>query len=143
MSDVVRETSRMLEGMDPVLVEGEFIFCTTDNAEIAARGATMALGLFRETEGIALILARADAVSLGFDCNNPMRRIVLSVYSALDGVGLTAAVSSALGRNGIPCNLVAAYHHDHVFVPTGMADQAMAVLRAVQQEAVLRLPSKH
>jgi hypothetical protein len=46
-----------------------------------------------------------------------MACLTLRVHSALDGVGLTAAVASALAEIGIPCNMVAAFHHDHAFVP--------------------------
>ena len=56
--------------------------------------------------------------------------------SALDGVGLTAAVSGALAAEAIPCNVVAAFHHDHIFVPSGMAERALAVLKALQGGAV-------
>ena len=66
---------------------------------------------------------------------SPMRCITLNVFSSLEGVGLTAAVSSALGDNGIPCNMVAAFHHDHVFVPSEMCDQAMEVLILLQNQA--------
>jgi hypothetical protein len=31
--------------------------------------------------------------------------------------------------------MVAAYHHDHVFVPAAMAERAIAVLRELQQRA--------
>jgi hypothetical protein len=63
-----------------------------------------------------------------------MSRIVLEVHSALDGTGLTAAVSRALEWAGIACNMVAAYHHDHVFVPQGDADRALGVLKRLQSE---------
>ena len=64
----------------------------------------------------------------------PMRRITLSVHSALDGVGLTAAVAGALAEAGIACNMVAAFHHDHAFVPADDAEPALAVLRALAQD---------
>jgi hypothetical protein len=60
-----------------------------------------------------------------------MRRITLRVHSALDGVGLTAAFSSELAAAGISCNVVAGYHHDHIFVPDADADRAMAALHAL------------
>jgi hypothetical protein len=45
---------------------------------------------------------------------------------------LTAAVSGELARQNIPCNMVAAYHHDHVFVPSAMAERALQALSAMQ-----------
>jgi hypothetical protein len=130
--DVEGETNAMLAGMMPALTEEEFVFCTTGDAQIIARLGASALGWFREEEGITLILTRGAAKSCGFDDVMPMRRIVLQVFSALDGVGLTAAVATALANEGIPCNMIAGYHHDHVFVPSAMADRAVAVLRDLQ-----------
>lgn len=125
----------MLAGLTPVLTQGEFVFCTTTDAGIIARGMPMALGTFRETEGMTLVLARADAKRLGFDDALPMRRIVLEVFSSLDGVGLTAAVASALAARGIACNMIAACHHDHVFVPAGQAEEALFVLKELEGRA--------
>jgi uncharacterized protein len=134
MSAVAGEMVAMLAGMNPVLVGGEFIFCTTDNAGLAARAMANALGFLRGKEGISLILERSDAAALGFCSTMPIRRIVLEAYLALDGVCPTATVSSALSSHAIPCNLVAAYHHDNIFVATGMAGAALGILRAVQAE---------
>ena len=69
------------------------------------------------------------------NADHPMRCITLNVYSSLEGVGLTAAVSTALGDNSIPCNMVAGFHHDHVFVPSEMCDRAMEVLTSLQKQA--------
>ncbi len=135
MPDVIRDTHAMLAGMKPVLTPGEFVFCTTRDAELIARIGASALGWFREDEGTALVLTRNDAKSLGFDDGMPMRRIVLEVFSALDGIGLTASVAVALAAQGIACNMIAGYHHDHVFVPSAMAERAVAVLRELQTRA--------
>jgi len=130
--DVIRETNAMLAGIRPVLMPKEFVFCTTGDAEIIARIGASAFSWIHEEEGITLILTRSAAKSFGFDDGMPMRRIVLQVFSALDGVGLMAAVATALANEGIPCNMIAGYHHDHVFVPSAMADRAVAVLRDLQ-----------
>jgi len=60
----------------------------------------------------------------GFRC----RRITLTVHSSLEAVGLTAAVAGALARQGISANVVAAFYHDHIFVPRDQAERAVAVL---------------
>ena len=127
----------MLAGMTPRLSDGEYVFCTTSDPDLAARAASKALGLFKEDEGTTLILARSDATAFGFDDAMPMRRIVLEVYSALDGVGLTAGVAAALAAANIPCNMIAGYHHDHVFVPSALAEDAHAVLADVAAQARL------
>ena len=135
MTKVIRDSQSMLAGMTPVLTEGEFVFCSINETDVIGRAMPMALGSFKEVEGLTVILARADAKALGFDDALPMRRITLEVFSALDGVGLTAGVAAALAAENIPCNMIAAYHHDHVFVPAAMAERAIAVLRELQQRS--------
>lgn len=135
MPEVVRDTKAMLAGMTPRLTEDEFIFCTTQDAALIARGAASAFGWLKEDEGTTLILPCEIARQLGFDDAMPMRHIVLDIFSALDGVGLTAGAASALANDGIPCNMIAAYHHDHIFVPAAMAERALAVLTQVAADA--------
>ena len=135
MPETVRGTREMLAGMNPVLDEEEVVFCTTTDKHLIAEAQASALGWFQEREGTSLILPRGVAEAQGFDVSLPMRRIVLEVNSALDGVGLTAAVSAALAAESIPCNMVAATRHDHVFVSSARAERALAILEALQAEA--------
>lgn len=131
----VRERQAMLAGMTPVLKQGRFHFCSTKDAIVAAAAIGQSLATFREEEGLTLVLDDKSAAAFGFDRSVPMCRIVLEVFSALEGVGLTAAVASALSDHGIPCNVIAAYYHDHVFVPEAMGHQALEILQNVQREA--------
>ena len=62
------------------------------------------------------------------------RRITLGVTSSLQAVGLTAAVAGALAAAGIAANVVAAFHHDHVFVPADRAADVMACLAGLGAE---------
>ena len=133
----VGDALAMVAGMQPVLEPGESrLLHDVATRWSRPRPRPSALGLFSEAEGLSLILPRATAEALGFPVDLPMRRIVLTVASALDGVGLTAAVAGALAAEGIPCNVVAAFHHDHVFVPSAMAERALQVLKALQASAV-------
>ncbi|MEY9903549.1 hypothetical protein ABIA44_007723 [Bradyrhizobium sp. USDA 329] len=65
--------------------------------------------------------------------NFPSRLITLTVHSALDAVGLLAAITARLAEAGISVNAVSAFHHDHLFVPADRADEAMAVLREMSK----------
>ena len=132
----VRDSRAMIAGMDPVLKPGEWIFAAIPYGSPVPDVATGALATFHEDEGLTLVLPRDQAVAAGFDPGLPMARIVLSVHSALDGVGLTAAVSAALAAEGIACNVIAAFHHDHLFVPAALAAKALAALRHAQQQAL-------
>lgn len=118
----------MIAGMNPARMPGTWHFCTLRDPApdlIAASLATL-----QEPEGVSLILPQDAAARQGLPTDMPMAHIVLQVHSALDGVGLTAAVSTALAASGIPCNIVAGFHHDHLFVPVAQADKALALLRA-------------
>jgi hypothetical protein len=64
-----------------------------------------------------------------------MRMITLTVHSSLAAVGLTAAFSARLAREGIGANVVAAFHHDHIFVPAADAERALAALKALHRES--------
>ncbi|CAE7213294.1 GIP, partial [Symbiodinium microadriaticum] len=61
--------------------------------------------------------------------------ITLTVHSSLEAVGLTAAFASALAREGISANVVAAFFHDHVFVDIKDAERAVATLQKMSKDA--------
>ena len=121
----------LIEGMNPVLNTGEFVFTTVDDLRSIPQ--TAVVGQFREPEGITLIMERqhADALHLGYDFVAGW--ITLTVYSSLEAVGLTAIFSSELARHGISCNVIAGFYHDHLFVPIHDAQKAMDVLMAMKQ----------
>ena len=129
MTQVVRGAREMIAGMRPELKPGAYVFCAARDRDWAALSP---LAMFREAEGVSLILDRATAEAAGFPVEAPMALITLNVYSALDGVGLTAAAATALAKAGIACNMVAALNHDHVFVPFERADAAVEVLLRLQ-----------
>jgi len=135
MADVARTAYEMISGMTPVVRPGLFVFITTNDPALVALLSSKAISTFREDEGLSMLIPVELAQKSMLNVESPMRCITLNVFSSLEGVGLTAAVSSALGDNGIPCNMVAAFHHDHVFVPSEMCDQAMEVLILLQNQA--------
>jgi len=130
MVETVRATAAMIAGMSPRATPGDWVFVAADGAD-GARLRAVAIGWFVEDEGASAIVPVAEAAALGHPHDLPMRRIALDVHSALDGVGLTAAVAQSLAAAGIACNMVAALRHDHVFVPAERADEALALLRTL------------
>jgi hypothetical protein len=135
MPQIAHSAHDMISGMTPRLQPGAYVFVTTDDADKIALLAAKAISTFREAEGFSMLLPLAVAETSNLNTDQPMCWITLDVYSALEGVGLTAAVASALGAVSIPCNMVAAYHHDHVFVPLQMGEQALQVLLSLQRAA--------
>ena len=85
-----------------------------------------------EAEGLTVIALLSQMRAAGM-VSEPWARISLTVHSDLAAVGLTAAFAGALGREGISCNVVAGYHHDHLFVQWDRRDDAMAALRELSR----------
>jgi hypothetical protein len=117
----VSALSAMLAQMDPVLDGRAWFFVCVEGAPPAD-----AFALIVEEEGITAIVA-------GERAGTPFARITLTVHSALEGVGLTAAVAGALAQAGVACNVVAGYHHDHLFVPWDRREEALAILQRLSQ----------
>ena len=88
-----------------------------------------------EEEGLTLIAPMAALQAAGLVPQGPMARITLRVHSSLQAVGLTAVVSTALAAEGISANMVAGFHHDHIFLPAADAGPAMAILERVARDA--------
>ncbi|NND02180.1 MAG: ACT domain-containing protein [Acidimicrobiia bacterium] len=85
-----------------------------------------------EGEGITVVLPADLARSRGWDVAFEAAWLTLEVHSALEAVGLTAALSKALGDATIPCNVLAGTYHDHVLVPADRADHAIAALESLR-----------
>ena len=119
----------LLRSMSPQLNDGEYVFCTLRDGKLPT--GLEIVGSFREREGLTVILERSHAEKAGFSFDYVAAWITLTVHSALDAVGLTAAFATALGNAGISCNVIAAYYHDHIFVGREDAQRAIEVLEAL------------
>lgn len=129
----ITELGQLLASLQPELQDGEYVFCTVDGPH-SEYVHLDPLATFREAEGLTLVLREAAAREAGLPFEGTFRRITLTVHSSLHAVGLTAAVAGRLTEDGISANVVAAYHHDHVFVPSERAVEAMTVLEALSAD---------
>ncbi|WP_214108360.1 ACT domain-containing protein [Acrocarpospora catenulata] len=120
-----RDLGTLLRAMRPELNPGRYVFTTVRGGPPA--GVTPVVTV-AEPEGLTLVARaeEADAAGLGYDYVAGW--ITLRVHSALEAVGLTAAVAGELAAAGVSCNVVAGYYHDHLFVPYERADEAVALL---------------
>lgn len=128
------DLDQLISQMRPMLDPEPYVFCTFAEKTVADLAAYEPVGLFAETEGMSAILPVEKARALGLAEAEWFRRITLTVHSSLEAVGLTAAVSDALARAGIPANVVAAFFHDHVFVPAAQAEEALRLLTCLSEE---------
>lgn len=124
------DLAKLLASLDPQLDPREFGYA------ILPHGTPLPprfnpLGLFHEDEGLTVIAAAADLAASGIPALTGLARLTMMVQSSLEAVGMTAAMATALTRAGISANVIAAYHHDHIFVPWDRREEAVAVLRAL------------
>ena len=123
-----KNLDKLLGSMSPVLVKGEYVFCTLKNSKYGDYADARPIASFIEADGLTLVLPKETADSFGLSYDGIFRCITLGVHSSLEAVGLTAAVAGKLADHGIAANVIAAYFHDHVFVQANLAEQAIGLL---------------
>ncbi|TLM86127.1 N-acetyltransferase [Pseudarthrobacter sp. NamE5] len=115
----------LLAAMHPAQRHGEYVYVLWPEGRPLLPGIEAAV---REAEGLTVVLPRAVADQEGLAYDFVGAWITLQVHSALEAVGLTAAISKALTEAGISCNVLAGFHHDHLLVPVADAPLALEVL---------------
>lgn len=118
----------LLRSMSPELIEGKYVFCTV-NGLLSDYLALEPIAIFREKEGLTLVLEEHKGTEAKLDFDAVFSLITLSVHSSLEAVGLTAAFATKLASYGISANVIAGYYHDHIFVQEDKADAAMKALK--------------
>jgi len=116
----------LLKNMMPVLNEGDYVFCSI--SDLNGIDINEIIASFKEIEGTTVILKKQIADDLKLPYSYIASWITLTVHSSLEATGLTAAFATALADEGISCNVVAAYYHDHIFVDKKDADKAIEAL---------------
>ena len=112
------DLGRLFAGLTPMLDAVEYGFESLAGAPPLGD----AFALIREAEGVTVIRPGTG-----------WARITLGIHSSLEAIGLTARVAADLADHGIAANMVAAFHHDHVFVPWARRDEALAILRRLSE----------
>ena len=124
------DLKKLLANLSPQLDSREYVFCTFKESTYGDYAELNPIASFLETEGLTLVIARDSADSEGIGYQGIFKRITLNIYSSLEAVGLTAAVSSLLAEHGISTNMIAGYFHDHIFVGAADAERAVALLNS-------------
>lgn len=121
-----KNLEQLLQTLKPSHNVGDYVFCVI-NDTTALNNSDIVM-FFRETEGFTIVIKKELADSLQLEYSFVASWITLTVHSSLEAVGLTAAFSKALSQEGISCNVVAAFYHDHIFVSKKDTDKAMEIL---------------
>ncbi|WP_347110296.1 N-acetyltransferase [Paenarthrobacter sp. S56] len=125
----------LLESMHPMVRDGDYVYALWPHGKPLEGDIEAAV---REAEGLTVVLRREEADKLGLSYDFVAAWITLQIHSALEAVGLTAAVSAALTHVGISCNVLAGFHHDHLLVPAADSGRALEILNLLGRGIVLR-----
>jgi hypothetical protein len=123
-----KNLAKLLLNMNPELHAGEYVFCSLPESKFKLLSINPVC-MFREVEGISIIVSQSDADALGLTYEGSWSLITCNVTSDLASVGFLARMSTALAQAGISANAVSAYFHDHLFVPKEKANEALAILQ--------------
>lgn len=125
-----KDLDALIAAMSPQMGPEVYVFSTVHpDTDLSLMEVMM---MFKEAEGVTLILRRDDALAYGVGVEFPCRMITLTAHSSLAAVGFMARIAQALAARGISVNPVAGFYHDHLFVPEDRAEEAMEALRGLQ-----------
>ncbi|MEM9582477.1 MAG: ACT domain-containing protein [Pseudomonadota bacterium] len=126
---MVGETNldKLIKSMSATLVDGLYVFVTVESGGVPLGIAPRMA--FEEAEGTTLIVLKSEAEQHGLPYAFPCRMITLNIHSSLEAVGFMARISTELAKHEMGVNPVSGFFHDHLFVPDGRENDAMAVLQ--------------
>ncbi|MFB8237286.1 ACT domain-containing protein [Kitasatospora purpeofusca] len=121
-----RDLATLLRDLRPELNPGRYVYCTLPTKVPAG---LRPVATVAEPEGVTVVVTQEEADALGLRYEYVAAWITLRIHSALEAVGLTAAVATRLAEEGLSCNVVAGYHHDHLFVAVDDAERVLHALK--------------
>ncbi len=130
-----KDLDSVLAQLDARIV-GRYVFTTSNN--IPADASVFAR--IHEDEATTSVIAVEEAQRLGLDLDACYTRISIGATTPLDIVGVTAIIAQTLASRGIVCNVIAGFHHNHLFVQENKAGEAKALLAALSEQAQGWLP---
>ncbi|ROS05437.1 hypothetical protein EDC56_0967 [Sinobacterium caligoides] len=130
-----KNINKLIATMTPELVEEEFVFGSLFDADLEVVLCLQPIATFQEQEGLTVVIPRRKADQHDVEYTGVFKCLSLTVHSSLEAVGLTAAVATSLAEENISANVVAAFYHDHIFVPAQDAERALACLETLARYA--------
>jgi uncharacterized protein len=127
-----------LKDLKPILGDEQYVFISVPynllekTTETLSQLMMVSLSFFREKEGASFVVSQQNIDKLPIQTSHVStglyRCITLNVYSDLESVGLTAAVTKRLTDMDVSANVIAGYFHDHILIPSSDAEKALLAL---------------
>lgn len=110
----------------------EYGFATKQDANFLFEKPMFAV--IQEEEGLTLVAQTQYLKEKGLSYEGVYAKLTIEVHTSLELVGLTAVLASKLAENNISANVIAAYYHDHIFIPFNLRKQAIDALNTLKGE---------
>lgn len=123
--------AKILESLSGILYPEKYVFVTVASKQLQDLNLSNIFAVINEEEAVTLIVETSKKNNWTTEELPEFSRITLNVHSSLNAVGLTAAVSTALAKKEISCNIIAGYYHDHVFVQKAREAEALEIINAL------------
>jgi hypothetical protein len=127
------DLKKLLATMTPELLAGTYVFATLASG-VAQPESLEPVMIFRDREGVTLIVTEDAARAAGLAASFRCRMVTLNIHSSLEAVGFLAAITTRLAAAGMGVNPVSAFYHDHLFVPAERAEEALELLRQLAKD---------
>ncbi|MFT5359222.1 MAG: hypothetical protein ACI9KE_006465 [Polyangiales bacterium] len=127
------DLTTILRALSPALSDEEFVFLSIPGARYGDHASLAPVVSVAERDGLTLVVPKTRADDADLPYGGVFRQITLQVHSSLEACGLTATISTALADRGISANIVAGTRHDHLFVRSAQAQEAVKTLHRLSQ----------
>jgi len=131
MSQEKFELKDILGNLKPRILEGSFVFTTSNDELVHLMKTFKPIATFREEEGITLVISKDEADKFNIKYDSLFRCISLGVHSSLNSYGLISSISRELTKKKISSNVFSGFYHDHIFVQSDLADTAIQVINSL------------
>lgn len=120
-----------MRDLDPQLLPDPFDYVLLADPLSAKGLLTVALAIVTEPEGVGAVVPSGLSAPGFVQREGPFAAIRLNLQTSLHETGITAKISAVWDSRGIPCNVLAGFHHDVFLCPWERRDEALALIRAM------------
>ena len=79
-----KDLDKLLSSISPELLDGEYVFCTFQNAHYGDHSDLEPIASFIESEGLTLVVPKSKANEQGLSYESVFKGITLRVHSSLE-----------------------------------------------------------
>ena len=121
----------ILQSINPHLLDEYFVFITSNEPIEDLINSLNPKATFLEDEGNTLVITQRDADEHSIEYDSVFKCISLGVHSSLESYGLISTITNELSKHQISSNIFSGFFHDHIFVQTNKATEALKVISSI------------